>query len=60
MVRVEIGQRCDVERARELTRLLVMDGRTSDAKTFGLDYLSRCGDDEIVDNWAHAPRPPQP
>src|SRR5690606_36555718 len=35
LVRVEIGQRCDVERARELTRLLVMDGRTADAKAFG-------------------------
>lgn len=59
LVRVEIGQRCDVERARELTRLLVMDGRTADAHSFGLDYLSRCGDDEVVDNWAHAPRPPR-
>jgi hypothetical protein len=60
IVRVELGQRCDVERARELTKLLVMDGRTSDARTFGLDYLSRCGDDETVDNWAHAPPPPRP
>src|SRR5690606_4214225 len=59
MARVEIGQRCDVERARELTRLLVMDGRTDDARGFGLDFLARCGDDEVVDNWAHAPRPPR-
>lgn len=60
LVRVELGQRCDVERARELARLLAMDGRTTDANAFGMDYLSRCGDDEVVDNWAHAPRPPRP
>jgi hypothetical protein len=59
MVRVELGQRCDVARARELAKLLAMDGRTLDARAFGMDYLSRCGDDEIVDNWAHAPRPPR-
>jgi hypothetical protein len=59
LVRVELGARCDVERARELAKLLAMDGRTVDAKAFGVDYLSRCGDDEIVDNWAHAPRPPR-
>ena len=60
LVRVELGQRCDVERARELAKLLAMDGRTVEANSFGMDYLSRCGDDEIVDNWAHAPRPPRP
>jgi hypothetical protein len=60
LVRVELGQRCDVERARELAKLLVMDGRTGDANAFGVDYLARCGDDEVVDNWAHAPRPPRP
>jgi hypothetical protein len=60
MVRVELGQRCDVDRARELAKLLAMDGRTADASAFGVDYLSRCGDDEVVDNWAHAPKPPRP
>jgi hypothetical protein len=60
MVRVELGQRCDVERARELAKLLAMDGRTVEANYFGMDYLSRCGDDAVVDNWAHAPRPPRP
>lgn len=59
LVRVELGQRCDVERARELAKLLAMDGRTAEAKDFGMSYLSRCGDDEVVDNWAHAPRPPR-
>lgn len=60
LVRVELGQRCDLERARELAKLLAMDGRSADAKEFGMDYLSRCGDDEVVDNWAHAPRAPRP
>lgn len=60
LVRVELGQRCDLERARELTKLLAMDGRTGDANAFGTDYLARCGDDETVDNWAHAPKPPRP
>ncbi|HEY5950969.1 MAG TPA: hypothetical protein VIV40_36000 [Kofleriaceae bacterium] len=60
IVRVELGQRCDTLRARELAKLLAMDGRTLEANSFGMDYLSRCGDDEVVDNWAHAPRPPRP
>jgi hypothetical protein len=60
LVRVELGQRCDVERAREFAKLLAMDGRTVEANYFGMDYLSRCGDDEVVDNWAHAPKPPRP
>jgi hypothetical protein len=55
--RVEMGGRCDVERARELTKLLVMDGQTDQARSFGAEYTLRCGDDEVVDNWAHAPRP---
>jgi hypothetical protein len=56
-VRMELGLRCDVGRARELTKLLALDGRAPDAKRFGIDYMSRCGDDETVDNWAHAPTP---
>lgn len=59
LVRVELGQRCDVERARELAKLLAMDGRAAEANYFGMDYLARCGDDEVVDNWAHAPNPPR-
>jgi hypothetical protein len=60
LVRVELGKRCDLERARELARQLAMDGRTTEAREFGMDYMDRCGDDLVVDNWAHAPRPPQP
>lgn len=57
LVRVELGLNCDVERARELAKLLALDGRTAEARSFGLDYISRCGDDSVVDNWAHAPVP---
>jgi hypothetical protein len=55
--RVELGMRCDALRARELTKLLAMDGRMTDALSFGTDYITRCGDDAVVDNWAHAPNP---
>jgi hypothetical protein len=56
-VRVELGLSCDVERARELTKLLVMDGRRPEARAFGFGYLGRCGDDSVVDNWSNAPDP---
>lgn len=58
--RVELGQRCDLDRARELAKNLAMDGRTLEARAFGAEYIARCGDDPVVDNWAHAPRPPRP
>lgn len=57
VVRLELGLQCDVERARELTKLLVMDGRAPEARSFGGGYLERCGDDPVVDNWTHAPDP---
>jgi hypothetical protein len=56
-VRVELGLTCDVARARELTKLLAMDGRTPEAREFGLGFLARCGDDTVVDNWSNAPDP---
>lgn len=55
--RVQLGHRCDAVLARDLTKLLAMDGQTDEARAFGFDYMVRCGDDEVVDNWAHAPRP---
>jgi hypothetical protein len=58
MLRVELGQRCDLDRARDLAKQLAMDGRNVDALAFGSAYIARCGDDPVVDNWAHAPRPP--
>jgi hypothetical protein len=60
LVRVELGARCDLARARELVKSLAMDGRAGEARAFGTDYITRCGDDAVVDNWAHAPKPPQP
>lgn len=53
----ELGTTCDVVRARELVKLLAQDGRSADARTFGGNYIARCGDDATVDNWAHAPAP---
>lgn len=50
-----LGARCDLPLARELTRLLAMDGRGRDAHGFATDYATRCGDDDIVAKWANAP-----
>lgn len=57
LLRFELGATCDVTRARELTKLLAFDGRWTDATVFGKDYIARCGDDSVVDNWANAPVP---
>jgi hypothetical protein len=53
----ELGDRCMPAAAHDLVRLMVLDGRTSDAKEFGAAYITRCGADEIVEDWAKAPRP---
>jgi len=55
---VQIGDRCDTSNVHELMKLLVMDGRWQDARTFGESYESRCGEDVVVHKWANAPRPP--
>jgi len=52
-----LGERCDLGRAQELAKQLVMDGRGPDAKQFAAAYTARCGDDEVVAHWANAPRP---
>lgn len=57
VIRFEMGVSCDVGRGRELTKLLVMDGRSLEARVFGLGFMQRCGDDSVVDNWANAPDP---
>jgi hypothetical protein len=51
------ADRCDPAIARELTKLLVMDGRGPDAKAFAASYTPRCGDDVVVARWANAPAP---
>ncbi len=53
----EVGDRCMPPAARELIRLMVLDGRTGDAKQFGASYIARCGADATVEDWANAPRP---
>jgi hypothetical protein len=56
-LRAELGDRCLPGAAHDLIRLMVLDGRTLDAKEFGTAYTARCGDDAIIDDWANAPRP---
>lgn len=56
-LRFALGDRCAPDQARELAKLLVLDGRGPDAATFGASYVVRCGEDEVVEHWAHAPPP---
>jgi hypothetical protein len=56
-LQLAIGNRCDSPVAQEYVKLLVMDGRGDAAGTFADDYLGRCGEDSVVENWANAPRP---
>jgi hypothetical protein len=57
MVRMELGLNCDAPRAQELAKLLVFDGRSTDARAFGASYVARCGSDLVVEHWANAPVP---
>jgi len=52
-----LGERCAPDEARELMRLLVLDGRGLDARSFASGYTARCGDDSVIEHWAHAPLP---
>ena len=54
-----IGHRCDPPVAHEYVKLLVMDGQGDNAERFADQYLGRCGEDTVVENWANAPRPPR-
>lgn len=56
-LRAELGERCIPSAAHDLARLMVLDGRTADAREFGASYLARCGDDPVIVHWANAPRP---
>ncbi len=56
-LRAEVGDRCTPALAHELMKQLVLDGRGPDAKIFATTYTGRCGDDPVIDHWAHAPRP---
>lgn len=50
-------ERCHPPGARELARLLVMDGRWADVRRLAAGYEQRCGEDPIVETWGHAPEP---
>ena len=50
-----LGERCIPSDVHDLMRLLVLDGRTDDARAFANGYTSRCGDDPVVAHWAKAP-----
>jgi len=56
-LRFLLGNRCEPTQAHELVKLLVLDGRGPDARDFGSDYVTRCGEDEVIEHWAHAPPP---
>jgi hypothetical protein len=56
-LRLSLGDLCEPNQAHELVKLLVLDGRGPDAAAFGQSYVVRCGEDEVVEHWAHAPRP---
>ncbi|HEY1556656.1 MAG TPA: hypothetical protein VGF94_17595 [Kofleriaceae bacterium] len=52
-----VGERCTPAGAHELMRLLVLDGRNEDARTFAAGYIAHCGEDPVVVHWAKAPHP---
>jgi len=56
-LQLAIGQRCDPPVAHEYVKLLVMDGQGDQAEQFADQYMGRCGEDTVVENWANAPRP---
>ena len=49
--------RCRPATSHELVRLLVQDGRWSDAHRYADDYEQRCGVDPVVGHWGNAPVP---
>jgi len=53
-LRTALGDGCNPTQAHELVKLLAMDG--ADAATFGDQYINGCGDDDVIERWAHAPR----
>ena len=54
-LRDTLADRCDPPTAHVLVKLLVLDGRGDEARALGDRYDAHCGDDAIVDHWAHAP-----
>ncbi|MFT3694898.1 MAG: hypothetical protein QM831_17240 [Kofleriaceae bacterium] len=56
-LKLTLGDGCIPTFAHDLVRLMVLDGRTQDARDFGAAYVARCGSDTVVESWARAPRP---
>lgn len=52
----KLGDQCHPALAHDYVAELVLDGRADDARTFGDSYVARCGEDEAVTRWAHAPK----
>lgn len=57
VLRDVLADRCDPPTAHALVRLLVLDGRGTEARQLGARYDAHCGDDAYVDRWANAPLP---
>lgn len=51
-----LGNACMPRTAHDLMRLMVFDGRRSEAQAFAAAYTAACGDDPVIENWARAPR----
>jgi hypothetical protein len=56
-LRAELGDRCLPATAHDLLRLMVLDGRTTDAREAAAAYTLRCGEDPVIEHWGNAPRP---
>lgn len=56
-LRMKLGDKCIPVQAHELVESLALDGQSDEARAFGEGYIERCGDDIVVSNWAHAPKP---
>lgn len=55
---VQLGDQCHPALAHDYVEALALDGRADDARSFGDNYVARCGEDEAVTRWAHAPKIP--
>lgn len=56
-LKMSMTKACEPQKAHALIRLLVLDGRNPEAKTFGEHYQESCGDDPLIEQWVKAPDP---
>ncbi|HUJ63444.1 MAG TPA: hypothetical protein VLX92_33325, partial [Kofleriaceae bacterium] len=57
ILNIEIAGRCLTAPSEELVRLLVLDGRSADARHFADAYIWHCGGDDVIARWGAAPKP---